>query len=170
MEIRNTVIDDCKLIIPEIFHDFRGEYVETWNIEGYNILHIPSFKQDDFSISRQGVLRGLHGDPLTWKLVQCPMGELLLGVLDIREVSQTRGKWQLFPLNDKNRWQVLIPPGCANGHLCLSEKCMFYYKQTTLYEEQKQFSYHYTSSGITWPSGYDFKLSERDKNAPPFWI
>jgi len=170
---RETKIQGCFIIVPEVFYDFRGEYVETWQKNYYQHL-LPEnveFVQDDFSVSRKGVLRGLHGDPQTWKLVQCPMGELLLGVLDVRDGSPTRGVWELFPLNEKNRWQVLIPAGCANGHLCLSDKCMFDYKQTTFYDQQKQFSYYYNSGGIIWPVPRWFLsgISERDANAPT-WI
>jgi dTDP-4-dehydrorhamnose 3,5-epimerase len=167
MVVKDTKIEGCKLIKPEVFYDFRGEYVETWSLQNYDsLVKGATFKQDDFSVSQRGVLRGLHGDPLTWKLIQCPMGELLLGVLDVRVNSPTKGEWELFPLNEKNRWQVLIPAGCANGHLCLSEKCMFDYKQTTYYSEQKQFSYHYSSGGIKWPDNDTVPLlSERDLNA-----
>jgi dTDP-4-dehydrorhamnose 3,5-epimerase len=98
MIIQDTAIKDCKLIKPDVFYDFRGEYIETWQREYYKgifpkDINTPEFVQDDFSVSNNGTLRGLHGDPDTWKLVQCPMGELLLGVLDIRDDSPTREEW-----------------------------------------------------------------------------
>jgi dTDP-4-dehydrorhamnose 3,5-epimerase len=169
MQVKQTKIDGCKLIIPQVFYDFRGEYVESWHQNFYDALFPPDsklkFVQDDFSISRRDVLRGMHGDAGTWKLVQCPMGELLIGVLDTRKDSPSYGNWELFPLNEKNRWQLLIPAGVSNGHLCLSEKCMFSYKQTSYYGEYEQFTHHFTSGGMLWPAPDRVVLSERDELA-----
>lgn len=171
MKIIDSKIKDCKLIAPDVFRDFRGEYVETWHKNYYKTL-FPSdaeaeFVQDDFSVSQRHVLRGLHGDPHTWKLVQAPMGGFVLTVLDVRKGSPSYGQYEQFSLSDFNRWQVLIPAGCANGHLCLTEKCMFSYKQTAYYDRDSQFSYSYKSAGIVWPVVEEWLiLSERDKNAP----
>ena len=64
---------DVAIIQPDVFYDFRGEYIETWNIESYK--DIPNeevlFKQDDISTSIKHTLRGFHGDSKTWKLIQC---------------------------------------------------------------------------------------------------
>ena len=69
-------LSDIQIIIPHVFHDYRGEYIETWNSEDYKQFNV-EFKQDDISVSRKHTLRGLHGDFETWKLVQCTHGSLL---------------------------------------------------------------------------------------------
>lgn len=166
MLIEETKINNCLIIKPKVHYDFRGEYVETFNEKKYKKI-LPSdvnFVQDDFSVSFKNVLRGMHGDTKTWKLIQCLHGEILLAVYDIRDNSGTKDNWQLFPLNEKNRWQVLVPANCLNGHLCLSDKCIFSYKQSEYYSGPKdQFSVKWNTLGIDWPINNPI-LSERDKH------
>jgi len=155
------------VITPDVFHDFRGEYIETWNVENYKIFHGVEFKQDDISTSGKHTLRGLHGDFTTWKLVSCLYGSLLQVVVDMRPKSKTYLKHEMFSINDKNRNQVLIPPGFANGHLVMSDFGIFSYKQSTLYKgASEQFTVRWDDPkvGIEWPINNPI-LSSRDKNA-----
>ena len=157
------------VIQPDIFYDYRGEYIETWNVENYKIFDMNSseFKQDDISTSVKHTLRGLHGDDKTWKLVSCIYGSLLQVVVDMRANSETFMEWELFSINDKNRKQILIPPGFANGHLVMSRFGIFSYKQTTLYGGQgSQFTVKWNDPklNIPWPIDNPI-LSSRDKNA-----
>ena len=39
-------------------------------------------------------------------------------------------KMKGFTLDDKNCKSVLVPPNFLNGHLCLSNECVFHYTQT----------------------------------------
>lgn len=154
--------------IPEIFHDYRGEYVETWN-KKYAQRFLPKreFIQDDISTSHKHVLRGLHGDNETWKLVQCLQGSMLLCVVNFRHGDVNYLKHEFFSINDRNRMQVLIPPSHANGHLVLSDGGIFHYKQTTLYEGAgKQFTLRWDDPklNIPWPIKNPI-LSSRDRNA-----
>lgn len=154
IKVEETSIADVKIIHPLAFEDHRGEYVETYNKRDYNEAGITiDFVQDDFSMSTQHVLRGLHGDSKTWKLVSCPVGKYYLVVLDVREDSPTFGKWEAFTVSDKNRKQVLIPPGCGNGHLIMSEFAIFQYKQSEYYDPSSQFTIKYNDEryNIWWP-------------------
>jgi dTDP-4-dehydrorhamnose 3,5-epimerase len=165
----SKTLPEVAIIQPEIFHDHRGEYVETWNIENYKTF-IPEnieFKQDDISTSVKHTLRGLHGDFKTWKLVQCLYGSLLQVVVDMRPDSKNYLKHDMFPINDKNRTQILIPPGFANGHLVMSDFGIFSYKQSTLYKGAgAQFTVRWNDPkvNIAWPINNPI-LSSRDKNA-----
>lgn len=147
-------IEDALIIDPEGFEDHRGEYVETYNERDYREAGIDiHFVQDDYSVSTRNVLRGLHGDHKTWKLVSCPHGKYYLVVLDVRETSPTFGQWESFVLSCRNHKQVLIPPGCANGHLIISETAIFSYKQSEYYDPSSQFTIKYNDPryGIWWP-------------------
>tara|TARA_R100000734_G_C3309874_1_gene100592 strand:- start:504 stop:1043 length:540 start_codon:yes stop_codon:yes gene_type:complete len=165
------------VIQPDIFYDYRGEYIETWNVENYKIFdHLVNnndkieFKQDDISTSVKHTLRGLHGDFVTWKLVSCVYGSLLQAVVDMRVGSETYLEWELFSINDKNRKQILIPPGYANGHLVMSDFGIFSYKQSTLYggaKEQFTVNWDEPKLNIPWPIDNPI-LSSRDKNAK-YW-
>lgn len=164
-------IHNLSIIKPDVFYDFRGEYVETFNIETYQFKDDDGqpirFVEDDISMSRQHVLRGLHGDSKTWKLIQCLMGEFYYIVVDMRKQSPTYLNWEAFTLNEKNRMQVLVPAGCANGHLVMSDRCIFSYKQSQLYSGmQNQFTVRWNDPKLTifWPVQHPI-LSERDSQA-----
>ena len=121
------------VIEPNIFYDFRGEYIETWNKQNYEVfgeLKDVEFVQDDISTSVRHTLRGLHGDFETYKLISCVYGSLFVAVVDMRPEKSTYLTWETFSLNDRNRKQVLVPPGFANGHLVMSESAIFSYKQS----------------------------------------
>ena len=116
------------VIEPNIFYDFRGEYIETWNKQNYEIfgeIKDVEFVQDDISTSVRHTLRGLHGDFETYKLISCVYGSLFVAVVDMRPNQSTYLTWETFSLNDRNRKQILVPPGYANGHLVMSESAIF---------------------------------------------
>jgi dTDP-4-dehydrorhamnose 3,5-epimerase len=163
LKITEGEIVDLKIIDLGYFEDHRGVYVETHNEDVYTKAGVTHFVQDDYSISRRNVLRGLHGDADTWKLITCPIGEIYFVVLDIREGSATNGKWQSFLISEHNHRQVLVPPGCANGHMVMSERAMFHYKQST-YFSKNQFTVRWDDPKykIWWPVKTPI-LSRRDE-------
>lgn len=123
------------------FQDQRGRYLELYNKSaffgaGVNV----EFVQDDVSISKKDVLRGIHGDHTTWKLVTCLYGSIHLIVVDNRPTSSQYRVWQSFEISELNQVQVLIPPGFGNGHLVLTDQAVFHYKQSTYYEPKSQFT------------------------------
>ena len=165
MKIYNTELDKVLLIKIEAFKDHRGFYLETYNKKCYMDNNIDiDFIQDDISVSKKNVLRGIHGDGKTWKLVSCLFGEFYLVVLNNDEGSNQYGKWESFNLSADRFEQVLIPPKFGNGHLVLSEKAIFHYKQSTYYEPESQFSIKWNDPkySIYWPIENPI-LSNRDK-------
>ncbi|MBN1359580.1 MAG: dTDP-4-dehydrorhamnose 3,5-epimerase family protein [Sedimentisphaerales bacterium] len=142
MEVTQTDLPGVLLIRPPtIFEDFRGTYVETYNERLYRDNGIDvTFVQDDISVSSRHVLRGLHGDAETWKLVSCLQGTFYLVVLNAAQESNVYGRWQGFTLSEHNRLQVLIPPRHGNGHVVMSERAIFHYKQSTYYNPKGQFT------------------------------
>lgn len=165
MKVYKTSLEGVLRIELDVFKDFRGEYVETYNEKLYREKGINiDFLQDDISVSSKGVLRGIHGDSLTWKLISCLRGEFYLVVVNCDEQSKEFRKWQSFVLSEENKHQVLIPPKYGNGHLCLSDKCIFHYKQSTYYDPSRQFSIRWNDPrfNIRWPIK-DPILSQRDK-------
>jgi dTDP-4-dehydrorhamnose 3,5-epimerase len=154
MEILKTKMDGVLLIKPDIFEDHRGEYVETYNEQLY-VQHGVNIKfvQDDISVSSMHVLRGIHGDMETWKLISCLYGKFYLVVVNCDNRSNEFGKWQSFVLSDRNMLQVLVPPMHGNAHLILSNKAIFHYKQSTYYDPSKQFTYKWDDPvlNIWWP-------------------
>lgn len=165
MQVRKTKLDGVLVIRPEVFEDFRGQYVETYNEEMYSRNGVTTkFVQDDISVSSRHVLRGIHGDAETWKLVSCMYGKFYLVVVNCDKESPGFGKWESFVLSDANRLQVLIPPKHGNGHVVLSDQAIFHYKQNTYYNPKGQFTYKWDDPQlkIWWPVKSPL-LSQRDE-------
>ena len=165
MQVTKTELEGVIVIKPEVFEDFRGQYVETYNDKLYREFGIDvKFVQDDISVSARHVLRGIHGDAETWKLVSCLYGRFYLVVVNCDKQSSTFGKWQSFVLSDCNRLQVLIAPKHGNGHVVLSEQAIFHYKQSSYYNPKGQFTYKWNDPKfeIWWPISAPI-LSRRDE-------
>jgi len=159
-----TKLKNVFLIKPYIFNDFRGSYTEIYNhsIFKKNKISI-RFIQDDISISKKNVLRGIHGDNKTWKLISCLYGKFYLMVVNNDKNSKEYKKWTSFILDDKNKNMVLVPPKFGNGHYVLSKKAIFYYKQNTLYNRGDQFTIKWDNKDFKfkWPCKKPI-LSKRD--------
>ena len=167
IHVENTELPGVKLIKPYVFEDHRGEYIETYNEKAYFEKGIDiKFVQDDVSISSKHVLRGLHGDSVTTKLISCTLGKFILAVVNYDKTSSYYLKWATFILSERNRYQILIPPNYANGHLVLSDLAIFSYKQSTYYNPEYQFTLAWNDPQIAiwWPISEPI-LSLRDMSA-----
>jgi dTDP-4-dehydrorhamnose 3,5-epimerase len=166
LTVRPTRLDGVRILEPTThFEDFRGEYVEIWNRQlaleaGIDV----DFVQDDVSVSTQGVLRGIHGDASTWKLISCLHGRFYLVVINNDPSSPQYRQWEGFTLSDRNRLSILVPPRFGNGHYVLSEQAIFHYKQSTYYDRAGQFTLAWDDPalGLWWPTR-DPIVSQRDQ-------
>ena len=165
LEVCKTKLDGVLLIKPPtIFKDFRGTYIETYSEKLYIEAGLDiKFVQDDISVSFKNVLRGIHGDDVTWKLISCHYGEFYLVVVNWNDASPQFGEWESFTLSDKTRQQVLIPPKHGTGHVVLSDMTIFHYKQSTYYDRASQFTILWNDPrlNIPWPVDNPI-LSKRD--------
>lgn len=165
MKVTNAKLPGVKLIELDVFEDHRGTYIESYNRKFYSESGIDiDFVQDDFSMSTKHVLRGIHGDNETWKLVSCVEGTFVLVVVNCDKESSHFRKWLSFDLSEHNGKQVLIPPKYGNAHLVMSERAIFHYKQSTYYNPDGQFTYKFDdpSFNIWWPIKHPI-LSKRDE-------
>ena len=155
-----------KKIVNTSFKDHRGYYWTSWQKKSIKNIF---FKHDKFSLSRKNVLRGLHGDKKTWKLVSCPYGKFLLVVVNCSKKSKDYLKCKSWILSQKNGIQILIPPNYANGHLCLSNECLFHYKLSykgSYNDAKHQFSLRWNDPKLKIKWGVKNPvLSKRDKKA-----
>jgi len=155
-----------KVLKNSLFKDKRGYYWTSWK---KGIIKNIVFKHDKFSLSKKNVLRGLHGDKKTWKLISCPYGKFFLVAVNCLKGSKNYLKWKSWILSQENGLQVMIPPNYANGHLCLSKNCLFHYKLSykgSYNDAKKQFSLRWNDPKISikWPIKKPI-LSKRDKKA-----
>jgi dTDP-4-dehydrorhamnose 3,5-epimerase len=164
-KVEKTALKGVLAILPPTnFEDFRGSYVETYNRELFHAAGITQdFIQDDISTSTRGVLRGIHGDGKTWKLITCLYGSFYFVVVNNDPNSDEYKKSISFTLSDRNRVQILVPPNFGNGHLVTSDEAIFHYKQTTTYDRSSQFTIKWNNPeySIWWPTQSPI-LSERD--------
>ena len=165
----SKIIDDLKILEPSVFSENRGKIWTSYNSEFLpNLLPKDlSFKHDKFSQSKKNVLRGIHGDKKSWKLVSCIQGSILQVVVDMRESSSSYLKWESFELGDNCHSSVLIPPGMGNAFFVNSDIATYHYKLAyngNYIDAEDQFTIPWNDSrlGIKWPN-MDPILSERDK-------
>ncbi len=165
LKVEKTTLEGVFLVKPLSHEDDRGNFYETYNDKEYkNSGLTANFVQDDVSKSKKGVLKGMHGDSGTYKLVQCVYGEVYAVVLNCNPNSSDFGKWESFILSSDNKYQLYIPPMYGNGYYVMSDIAVYTYKQSTYYGDFKQFTYKYNDPrfGIQWP-GEALVISERDK-------
>ena len=123
-------ISGLYVLTPSKSKDFRGDIWTSFLKEKVEKL-LPKgliFKHDKFSSSKKNVLRGIHGDSKSWKLVTCVYGEIQQVVVDMRHKSPTFKCWQDFKINKKNQKLILIPPNMGNAYYVLSNQAIYYYK------------------------------------------
>jgi len=161
MQFQETKLQGVLLRRLDAYKDYRGLYIQMF--DSLDLPHL-DFVQDDISISHGNVLRGIHGDKVTWKLITCLYGRFYLVVLNCDETSPQYGQWQSWVLTDRNRLQILVPPKFGNGHLVQGSKAFFHYKQTTHYDRESQFTIKWDDPrfNIYWPTKNPI-LSRRDE-------
>tara|TARA_B100001029_G_C15058865_1_gene456655 strand:+ start:924 stop:1460 length:537 start_codon:yes stop_codon:yes gene_type:complete len=128
--IKSNKISDLYAFKLSVFNDFRGTIYTTYlksKFEDYLPKGL-EFVHDKFSCSKKNVIRGLHGDIKTWKLVTCVSGSVQQVVVDCRPDSKTYMQWESYEINRENQIVVLVPPNFANGYCALSEEAVYHYK------------------------------------------
>jgi len=162
--VQSTTLKDVYIIKPEINHDWRGEYVMTYNEREFN-AHFPDFHpvEHDISTSIKNVFRGIHYSPHCWKLNQCLYGSMIYYVVNCDEEDEEFGKWESFPLNDRNRWQIYKHPRYGSGFLVLSDYAIFHYLQDQYFNNSNpdQRTFNMEDFNLYIPVD-NYLLSERD--------
>lgn len=135
MKCHTTPLNGLLLLTPTVYTDTRGHFFESFNAKTYRrIAGIqPDFVQTNESLSRRGVLRGLHwqtAPKAQGKLVRVVYGAVFDVAVDLRENSETFGQWYGCELSDENHAQLWIPQGFAHGFLTLTETAITSYQVT----------------------------------------
>ena len=168
MNIVETEIEGLLILEPKVFGDERGFFMETWNEAVFREAGLDlTFVQDNHSRSQKGVLRGLHfqNPAPQGKLVRVTNGAVFDVAVDLRESSDTFGKWVGVELSAENKRMFWVPEGFAHGFLTLSDDTDFLYKCTAPYAPQSEHTLAWDDPfvGIEWPvSDLDPIISEKD--------
>ncbi len=169
ISIEKTAIDDVAIVVPEVFEDERGFFMEVYRQDQFKELGLPDkFVQLNHSRSQKNVTRGIHfqWEPPMGKLMRVTQGEAFLVAVDIRKGSATLGDWVGVKVSAKNKKQVWAPAGFARGFCVLSDFAEIEYLTTGTYNSgaESGILWNDPEIGIEWPITNPI-LSDKDKNA-----
>jgi dTDP-4-dehydrorhamnose 3,5-epimerase len=168
--ITDTPLPGVRLIEPSRFEDDRGWFAELWNAERYAAAGLDfGIAQDNVSLSRRGVLRGMH---FQWpngqgKLISVLTGAVFDACIDVRVGSPTFGRWFGTVLSDDNHRQLWIPAGFAHGFLVVSDTALVHYNCTVPYDaaSDRAVAWNDPDVAIDWPQ-QPATVSRKDDGAP----
>lgn len=138
MDFKTFEIEGLIEFQPRVFRDDRGYFLETFSMKWFEPLGIqPNFVQDNQSVSKKGVLRGLHFQKpphAQGKLVRVSSGRALDVAVDLRKNSLTYGKHVTCILDAEMQNVFYVPEGFAHGFVALEDNTTFLYKCTDFYQ------------------------------------
>lgn len=171
-EFKQLEVKDVQLIIPKVFNDDRGFFLESFKKSDFVANGIKDeFNQDNHSKSTKGVLRGLHFQAFPKaqaKIVRCIRGKIFDVAVDLRKNSPTFKKWAGEILSEDNKHMLYIPEGFAHGFVVLSDIAELMYKASNEYskEHDRGIRWNDPEIGINWNIDFEPILSEKDKLQP----
>lgn len=176
LSLESEHLNGLKVIVPEVFEDDRGFFLEAYRIDQFKEMGIDKiFVQDNHSKSAKNVVRGLHfqWEPPMGKLMRVTAGSAYLVAVDIRKGSPTLGKWYGVEVSAENKKMVWAPAGFARGFAVLSDFAEIQYKCTGIYNNNAESGILWNDPeiGIEWPVKEPI-LSGKDANAQTLskWI
>ena len=167
MELILTPIDQLLVLKPSLYTDDRGYFFESYNQQKLSDLGLHfTFVQDNQSMSKKGVIRGLHFQFPPYaqtKLVRVIQGEILDIALDLRKNSLTYGKYFSIHLSGVNQLQFLIPEGFAHGFVALEDNTIVQYKCSQFYNKEAEGTIIYNDPDVNINWGVDDPITtEKD--------
>lgn len=172
MEVIETKLAGCYEVIPQVFGDHRGFFMESWSKRAFETAGLSyDFIQDNHSLSAvKGTLRGIHfqrGKKSQAKLVRCVKGAVLDIAVDLRPSSPTYKQWVGVELSAENKKQLLIPRGFGHAFLTLTDNVEFLYKADNFYAPEADGGIRWNDPeiGVDWGISNPI-LSEKDSKAP----
>ncbi len=165
-----TGIPGCYIIKPRIFSDERGTFIKVFHSELFEKLGLRSdFREEYYSVSSKGVIRGLHFQtPPSQhvKCISCLNGSIFDAIVDLRKNSPSFGRNFTIELKSSEPAILYIAEGIAHGFMALEDNTVFLNKTTTVFDPENDTGIHYNSCGIDWP-GIPGIVSEKDQNMIP---
>ncbi len=165
MEIKETNLEGCYVIIPRIIKDTRGSFVKPWHIDDFAKfeLFFP-IGEEYYSVSKKNVLRGMHFQTppkATKKIVTCLSGNIFDVVIDLRKTSPTFQQYFSIELTSEAGKILYIPEGFAHGFCVLSNEATVLYLSSEMYSPENDSGIRWNSAGIEWPVNNPI-VSEKD--------
>jgi len=169
-QVRELMIPGAYELQPVINSDQRGCLIKSFDAPTYAAFGLTThFAESYYSVSRHGVLRGLHFQcpPHDFvKVVYCISGTVMDAILDLRHSSPTYGKYVITTLSSQQANLLYIPPGLAHGFYVMSDEAVTGYLTTKPYAPPADSGVLWNSAGIPWPDDHPI-ISARDGQLLP---
>lgn len=172
MNVEKTGLEGLLVIDNPVFEDDRGSFTEAFNLKRFEEKTgvIRTWVQDNQSVSRLGVLRGIHfqNPRPQGKLVRCIGGAIFDVAVDLRRSSDTFLDWFGIELTATNNSQLWIPEGFGHGFYAMTDDAKLIYKTTDYYvpDADRSLRWDDPDLGIDWPLDGAPIVSARDEAAP----
>jgi len=149
-------LDGLLLVEGKAFPDERGSFMESFRADDWAKAGLPPLLQDNLSLSKKGVVRGLHfqKEPhAIGKLVRCVRGKIFDVAADIRKGSPTYGRWAAIELDASGNRAFWIPAGFAHGFCALTDDALVTYKVTGYWAPSVDGGLRWNDPavGVKWP-------------------
>ena len=168
IKVKETSIKGLFIIEPSIIEDSRGYFFESYNdiaLAKYGLKTV--FVQDNESVSKKNVLRGMHVNieyPQS-KIIRVIDGSILDVVIDLRKDSISYMSCFSVVLSSDNKQQLFIPEGIGHGYLALSDSRVLM-KTTTHYMPNSELCFSWRSKQIIHFWNIDNPIqNDRDMNS-----
>ncbi|MEK7383252.1 MAG: dTDP-4-dehydrorhamnose 3,5-epimerase [Elusimicrobiota bacterium] len=165
-------LDGLLLVEGKDFPDDRGFFMESFRTDAWAQAGLPPLIQDNLSLSRRGVIRGLHYQKqphAVGKLVRCVSGRIFDVAVDIRKGSLSFGKWASIELTGEANRAFWIPAGFAHGFCALTDDAIVSYKVTGCWAPNVDAGLRWDDPavGVAWPlPKSQARLSPKDAVLP----
>jgi dTDP-4-dehydrorhamnose 3,5-epimerase len=174
VELRQLSIPDAYVTTPQIRADDRGVFLEWYRFEALEsaIGHRLDLRQANTSVSRKGVVRGIHFadvPPGQAKYVTVARGAVLDYVVDIRVGSPSFGRWEAVRLDDEKREALYIGEGLGHAFVALTDDATVTYLVSDVYTPAAEHGINPLDAeiGLVFPEDVgELLLSPRDVEAP----
>jgi dTDP-4-dehydrorhamnose 3,5-epimerase len=174
VEIRELKIPDSYEIVPRLFEDGRGAFLESYRADrlAEAVGHPLALSQSNTSISKRGVVRGIHFadvPPSQAKYVTAMRGAVIDYIVDIRAGSPTFGEWDSVILDDVDRRSVYIAEGLGHCFVALTDDATVHYLVSAPFNAEREHGINPLDPevGLAIPPGAGEPiLSPKDLEAP----
>lgn len=161
LELYSSSFSDCRGVLWTSF-----QKQQFFGLTGREL----DFCHDKFVFNKKGVLRGIHGDFSSWKLVSCPIGRVFQVVVNCMPESPDYMRWASTYLSQETCNSVLIPPGFGNAFCASEAEALYHYKLSyegkyNDHDQQFTIAWNDPTLGIPWPTSNPI-LSARDGTTP----
>ena len=176
VQIRELSISDAYELTPKQHADDRGIFLEWYRFDKLEqtIGHPLQLSQANLSVSRKGVVRGIHFASLPGgqaKYVTAVHGAVLDYTIDLRVGSPTYGEWDSVLLDDIDRRSVYLSEGLGHAFVALTDGAAVTYLVSNTFNPEREHGISPLDLDIDLVFPADLgalSLSPKDIDAPSF--